>query len=97
MHLDSTWVIFKIPLGPSVGVWESLMRQMAIDIHLPSADMDKGVEEFVALPMQPASSPVVNHTCDPNVRRPCSTEPEVGEIPALTKTIILTIFWLLYS
>ena len=72
-------VIFEIPLGPSVGVWESLMRQMAIDIHLPSADMDKGIDEFVALPMQPTLS-AVDHTCDPNVRRPCSTETSVSEI-----------------
>ena len=68
----------KIPLGPSVGVWETLMRQMAINIHLPSADRDKEIDEFVARPMQPTLTPV-DHTCDPRQRRPCTTEPKREE------------------
>ena len=75
MSLFACLFPIKIPLGPSVGVWETLMRQMAIKIHLPSADRDKELDEFVARPMQPTLTPV-DHTCDPKQRRPCTTEPK---------------------
>ena len=67
----------QIPMGRSLVIWERLMKQMSIAFHLPTVDMDRQVEEFVALPMEPTTSPVI-HTCDPHVERPCSTSPSVS-------------------